>query len=65
MSYVIIKEVKSINGQTLPVILLDTHSDVMEFDTREEADRMVDILNINSDSGHNYRVKKIGEREEG
>lgn len=65
MSYVIIKEIKSMSGQILPVILLDTHSDVMEFDTREEADRMVDILNINSDSGHNYKVKKIGENEGG
>jgi len=63
MSYVIIKEIKSINGQVLPVILLDTHADVMEFDTREEADEMAAVLNVNSDSGHTYRAKKIGERE--
>jgi hypothetical protein len=35
----------------------------MEFDNREEADKMAAVLNINSDSGHNYRVKKIGERD--
>lgn len=64
MSYVIIKEVKSLTGSILPVILLDTHSDVMEFETRDEADKMAEILNINSDSGHNYRVKKVGERED-
>jgi len=63
MSYVIIKEIKSISGQVLPVILLDTHADVMEFDTREEADEMAAVLNVNSDSGHTYRAKKIGERE--
>lgn len=60
MSYVIIKEIKSHNGQILPVILLDSHADVMEFETREEADKMAEILKVNSDSGHNYRVKKIG-----
>ena len=63
MSYLIIKEIKSDNGKVLPVVLLDSQADVMEFDTREEADKMASILNINSDSGHAYRAKKIGERE--
>lgn len=63
MAYLIIKEVKSINGTILPVVLLDTHSDVMEFEDKNDADEMAEILNINSDSGHNYRVKKIGEKE--
>ena len=63
MSYLIIKEIKSDNGKVLPVVLLDSQADVMEFDTREEADKMAAVLNINSDSGHTYRVKKIGERE--
>jgi len=63
MSYLIIKEIKSDNGKVLPVVLLDSQADVMEFDNREEADKMAAILNVNSDSGHTYRVKKIGERE--
>jgi len=63
MSYLIIKEIKSNNGKVLPVVLLDSHSDVMEFDTREEADKMAAVLNVNSDSGHTYRVKKIGEKD--
>ena len=63
MSYLIIKEIKSDNGKVLPVVLLDSHSDVMEFDTMEEADKMTSVLNVNSDSGHTYRVKKIGEKE--
>lgn len=63
MSYLIIKEIKSDNGRVLPVVLLDSQADVMEFDTREEADKMAAILNVNSDSGHTYRAKKIGERE--
>ena len=63
MSYLIIKEIKSDNGKVLPVVLLDSQADVMEFDNREEADKMAAVLNINSDSGHTYRVKKIGESE--
>lgn len=63
MSYLIIKEIKSDNGKILPVVLLDSQADVMEFETREEADKMAAVLNINSDSGHTYRVKKIGEKE--
>ena len=63
MSYLIIKEIKSDNGKVLPVVLLDSQSDVMEFDSREEADKMAAVLNVNSDSGHTYRVKKIGEKE--
>ena len=63
MSYLIIKEIKSDNGKILPVVLLDSQADVMEFETREEADKMAAVLNVNSDSGHTYRVKKIGEKE--
>ena len=63
MSYLIIKEIKSDNGKVLPVVLLDSQADVMEFGSREEADKMAAVLNINSDSGHTYRVKKIGEKE--
>lgn len=63
MSYLIIKEIKSNNGKILPVVLLDSQADVMEFEEKEEADKMAAILNVNSDSGHTYRVKKIGAAE--
>ena len=63
MAYLIIKEIKSTNGKILPVVLLDSHADVMEFDTPEEAEKMATMLNVNSDSGHTYRVKKIGSAE--
>jgi hypothetical protein len=63
MSYLIIKEIKSNNGKVLPVVLLDSQADVMEFEDKEEADKMATMLNINSDSGHIYRTKKIGEKE--
>jgi hypothetical protein len=63
MSYLIIKEIKSDNGKILPVVLLDSQADVMEFEDKEEADKMAAVLNITSDSGHTYRAKKIGEKE--
>ncbi len=61
MSYIIIKKIKSLNGQILPVILINSQEEIMEIDDREKAEEMADILNINSDSGHEYKVKKIGD----
>jgi hypothetical protein len=57
--YVIIKHVKTNKGKTLPVIMIDSSSEVLEFDVKEEADNFADIMNTNTDSGHLYEVKKI------
>lgn len=60
--YVIIKHVKtpnSLSAKRLPVILLNTDTEVWEFDTKEEAEKMKEIFQTNSDSGHVYEVKKI------
>lgn len=62
MSYVIIKMIKNAVKQTeLPVIILDSEGEVLELDTIEEAEDMRARFEINSDSGHKYRIKKIGE----
>jgi hypothetical protein len=62
MSYVIIKMVKnSVRSAELPVIILDGEGEVLEFDTMEQAEDMRARFEINSDSGHKYRIKKIGE----
>ena len=45
----------------LPVIILDSEGEVLEFDTMEQAEDMRGRFEINSDSGHKYRIKKIGE----
>jgi hypothetical protein len=64
MSYIIIKMVKNAVRQTeLPVIILDGEGEVLEFDTIEQAEDMRARFEINSDSGHKYRIKKIGENE--
>jgi hypothetical protein len=58
--FVIIKNVKNKkSGKWLPVILLNSDTEVWEFNTETEAERMREIFQTNSDSGHEYFVKKI------
>ena len=58
--YVIIKSIKNKkNGKWLPVILLNSENEVWEFNTEGEAEKMKEIFQTNSDSGHHYHVKKI------
>jgi hypothetical protein len=60
--YVIIKHVK-VNlkdvRKKLPVIILDSQGEVLEFDNKDKAQEMVNIFNTNTDSGHKYEVKKV------
>lgn len=64
MSYIIIKMVKDHRREVeLPVIILDSEGEVLEFDTMEEAENMRARFEINSDSGYKYRIKKIGEHD--
>ena len=51
----------SVRSAELPVIILDGEGEVLEFDTIEQAEDMRARFEINSDSGHKYRIKKIGE----
>ncbi len=58
--YVILKFVKQQTSEVkLPVIILDNHGEVMEFETEEQAEEMRSLFELNSDSGHKYQVKKI------
>ena len=57
--YVIIKHVKTNDDRVLPVIMLDTQGEVWEFDNKDKAQEMANILNANTDSGHKYEVKKV------
>ena len=57
--YVIVKFIKNNKGVEMPVIIIDTHNEVLEFDTYEEVEKMRDIMEKNSDSGYRYEVKKI------
>ena len=64
MSYVIVKMVRTSDGSShLPVILLDGNSEVLEFETEQEAEELRRKFQINSDSGYSYQIKKIGNHE--
>jgi len=57
--FVIVKFIKNSKGVEMPVIIIDTHNEVLEFESFEEAEKMRDIMEKNSDSGYKYEVKKI------
>jgi len=58
--YVIVKHIKmNDNKKRLPVIILNSHNEIWEFETEKEAEDMKDIFQTNSDSGHIYEVKGI------
>jgi uncharacterized Fe-S cluster-containing radical SAM superfamily enzyme len=62
MSYIIIKLIKDQKSdKELPVVILDTHGDILEYTTVEEAEEMRARFEVNSDSGYRYKIKKIGE----
>ena len=59
--YVIIKHVKNARtGKALPVVVLGSENEILEFSDFESAEKMRDLFSSNSDSGHVYEVKKIG-----
>jgi hypothetical protein len=58
--YVIVKYIPNIKGIEMPVLIVDTHSEILEFDTQAEADKVKELFQTNTDSGYRYEVKKIG-----
>jgi hypothetical protein len=56
--YCIIKYIK-LEKKELPVIILNSQDEVLEFDTEAKAEDFKNILQMNSDSGYRYVVKKI------
>ncbi len=58
--YIIIKNVLNSNGIPMPVIILNGNDEILEFDSLQQAEDMVELFQTNSDSGHQYSVKRIG-----
>ena len=56
--YCIVKYIK-VENKELPVIILNSQDEVLEFESSEQAEDFKSILQMNSDSGHRYIVKKI------
>jgi hypothetical protein len=57
--FVIIKHIKNLHGVEMPVIILNIHDEIFEFETYEEAEITKELFVKNSDSGHRYTVKKL------
>lgn len=58
-SFIIIKNVQTVHNTTVPVVILDDLGEVMEFQSKEEAERIKEIFQRNSDSGHAYVLREI------
>jgi hypothetical protein len=56
--WIIIKKM-NLKGIEVPIIIIDDLDEVMEFDSPEEATKIKEIFQNNSDSGHKYEIKKI------
>jgi hypothetical protein len=57
--WIIVKHVKNKKGAVLPVIILDSHGEVLEYSSEVDANNMREIFELNSDSGYKYTIKKI------
>jgi len=57
--YCIIKNVKTVDGKELPVIMLDAYDEVWEFEELDDAAKIAEVLTRNSDSGYTYYVREV------
>lgn len=57
--YCIIKELVLENGATQNVILVNSMSEIIEFDNFREAQNLATIFETNSESNIKYTVKRI------
>ena len=58
-SFIIIKNIQTIHNIQVPVVILDDLGEVMEFQSKEEAEKIKEIFQRNSDSGHTYVIREI------
>lgn len=60
--YLIKKKMTDDNGKVTYVLLTDGQSEILEFreKDKDKAEKMVEVLNANSDSGWNYELIKTG-----
>jgi hypothetical protein len=63
--YIIVKKMvtNKFHGDGEPhyinIIMNDSLGEVEEFESEEQVNKMVELLNANTDSGHTYFVRKI------
>ena len=47
------------NGVKVPVVIIDTHGEILEFEDYAEAEKTRLLFQSNSDSAHEYILKEI------
>lgn len=57
--FVILKHIKNLHGVEMPVIILNIHDEILEFESYEDAEMTKELFEKNSDSGHRYSIKKL------
>ncbi len=60
-SYIIKKIMSDVKGNKKHVLLLDSQSEVLEMKSESEANKLIKILNLNSDSGWVYEIIVVRE----
>jgi hypothetical protein len=58
-SFAVIKEIPGPNG-IIETVIVDAHSEVLEFDSFDEADNIAKIMEVNSNHGYKYKVRTVG-----
>ena len=58
-SFIIIKNIETVHKTVVPVVIVDDLGEVMEFSSEEEAEKLKQIFQKNSDSGHTYLIREI------
>ncbi len=62
--YVIKKVMINLEGKRVHVIMTDNHSEILELPYKNIAQKMVDVMNANTDSGWFYEVIEITGRKD-
>jgi hypothetical protein len=58
-AYIIVKVLTKKGGKPQHVFLVDSHNEVLEFDTEDKAKNIAELFETNSENGWTYYVKKI------
>lgn len=58
-SYIIVKVITKKKGKPQHVFLVDVNHEILEFKTEDEAKKLAELFENNSEEGWSYYVKKI------
>jgi hypothetical protein len=58
-AYIIVKVITKKGGKPQHIFLVDTNNEVLEFNDKNEAEKLAELFESNSEQGWLYYVKKI------